>query len=98
MSAISCCVVLPIVSPTGVEAPAPRWSNSTARKNVGSKKRRCSGDEPPPGPPCRNSTGTPSGLPDVSQYIVCTSSSGSMPLSYGSIGGCNALRVSMRGV
>ena len=38
---------------------------------------------PPPGPPCRNTTGAPRGLPDSSQYMVCNESSLSRPVRFG---------------
>ena len=45
------------------------------------------GDEPPPGPPWRKTTGSPAGLPDSSHGNVCTASTASRPRRYGSSGG-----------
>src|ERR1700730_16558548 len=45
-------------------------SKITIRQYPGSKNRRCTAVAPAPGPPCRNSTGAPRGVPDCSQYIV----------------------------
>jgi hypothetical protein len=53
-----------------VRRPAPRWSKMTMRQKCGSKNRRCTAPAPAPGPPCRNSTGRPFGLPACSQYIT----------------------------
>jgi hypothetical protein len=61
-------------SANGAERPAPRWSKSAMRQNDGSKYRRWCGRQPPPGPPCRKTSGTPLGLPQVSQYSVCRAS------------------------
>ena len=47
----------------GVLFPQPLWSNITTRYFSGWKKRRTFGSDPPPGPPWRNTTGFPSGLP-----------------------------------
>ncbi len=96
MSASRCDSVLRCTSPSGVEQPAPRWSYRTMRNACGSKKRRCSAEQPPPGPPCRNSTGMPRGLPLTSQYMVWMSSSASMPVSYGSMAGYSSVRGSRR--
>jgi len=43
--------------------------------------------QPPPGPPCRKTTGLPFLLPLSSYRSVCTGETGSMPVEYGSIGG-----------
>ena len=50
-------------------------------QGAGSKNRRCTGVAPAPGPPCKNTTGIPSGFPDCSQYITCSPSRGKRPLS-----------------
>jgi hypothetical protein len=79
MSATRSQVVLSSRLAWGVLLPQPRWSNSTMRYFSGSKKRRYLGSVPPPGPPWRNTTGLPRGLPEVSQYRVCRSDTWSMP-------------------
>ena len=69
-------VVLSSRPPSGRDRPAPRWSKMTMRQNAGSKNRRCTAPAPAPGPPCRNSTGKPRGLPACSQYITWEVESG----------------------
>src|SRR6266436_2092694 len=61
------------------------------RYALGSKKRRCLGELPAPGPPCRNTAGIPFGLPHSSQYIERIASSRSIPLARGSISGNSAV-------
>ena len=69
------------VTAVGVLAPHPRCAMITMRYASGSKKRRCFGEVPPPGPPWSTMTGLPSGLPDCSTYNVCPSPTGSMNVS-----------------
>ena len=75
-----------VASTLGVLRPAPRWSNCTMRYRAGSNRRRPLGVHPEPGPPCKLTTVSPVGFPDISKYRRCPSSTASMPVSYGSIG------------
>src|SRR5690606_42013282 len=67
ISSTRCQVVLAWSEANGVDLPQPRWSNTKILYFSGLNWRRCFGLDPPPGPPWRNTTGLPSGLPDNSQ-------------------------------
>ena len=59
-------------------------------RSARTRDRRSAGDAAGcrrPGPPCRNTIGTPSGLPHSSQYSVWRASTGSLPDACGSISG-----------
>ena len=57
------------------------WSKITILYLFGSKKRRDLGDTPPPGPPCKNTAGMPSGLPETSYASLWPSPTSSIPSS-----------------
>src|SRR5262249_47590790 len=71
----------------------PRWSKRTIRHFLGSKYRRWVGFVPPPGPPCRNTTGLPLALPHSSKWIVWSGETRRRPVRYGLRAGKSRLTV-----